>query len=255
MEVTIRELDLKKRPAAVVCGTFHRDLDGLKRDYDELLAIGTLVLSPVDLDFTGEREGFVYAAHEAHRSPEEIETDHLAAIASADFIWLHAPEGYVGLSASMELGVAHALGRPIFGRGRPQDVTLREFVEAVDSPEQAVKLVQESLTTTPTLGIAALQRYYATVAVRRGYASESIQDCMLLLTEEVGELARAVRKQVGLIRDSSAPVHEAAVELADLQLYLVHLANVMGVDLGQAVLAKEETNARRWEERVRAQPA
>lgn len=253
--MAISELDLKSKPAAVVCGTFHRDLPGLRADYEELLSAGSRIVSPVDIEFIGEREGFMFAAHEAHRSTEQIEADHIAAIAGADFIWLHAPEGYVGLSASMELGVAHALGRPIFGREKPQDVTLREFVEAVDSPEQAVKLVQESLARTPTLGITALQRYYANIAVKRGYASESIQDCMLLLTEEVGELARAVRKQVGLLRDSSAPVDEASVELADLQLYLVHLANVMGVDLSQAVLAKEETNARRWEERVRAQPA
>lgn len=233
----------------MVCGTFHRDLSGLERDYNELLAGGVSILSPRDLNFIGERDGFVFAAHEAHRTAEEIQADHLAAVANAEFIWLHAPEGYVGVSASMEVGVAHALRIPIFGRTLPNDVTLRSFVNEAHSPTDVVDSVRGRVADTPTFGLSALQRYYGRVATLRGYDAESAQDCMLLLTEEVGELARAVRQEVGLIRDSADRDHDAAVELADLQLYLVHLANVMRIDLGRAVRKKEEMNALRAEAR------
>ena len=35
-------------------------------------------------------------------------------------------------------------------------------------------------------------------------------------------------------------------ELADVQLYLLHLANVMGLDLANAVTDKERKNAERF---------
>ena len=68
---------------------------------------------------------------------------------------------------------------------------------------------------------------------------------MLLLTEEVGELARAIRKRVGLAR-SGGSASDPAAELADVQLYVLHLANVIGVDLADAVAAKEQVNHARY---------
>jgi len=67
---------------------------------------------------------------------------------------------------------------------------------------------------------------------------------MLLLTEEVGELARAVRVRLGVAR-AEATDADVGEELADVQLYLVHLANILSVDLASAVTRKEEKNVRR----------
>jgi NTP pyrophosphatase (non-canonical NTP hydrolase) len=75
---------------------------------------------------------------------------------------------------------------------------------------------------------------------------------MLLLTEEVGELARSVRHAVGLTRHGSSDVDNPAGELADVQLYVVHLANVLGIDLASAVTAKELENLRRFGKASRA---
>ncbi len=98
----------------------------------------------------------------------------------------------------------------------------------------------------PGAVLRPLQEYYAAIANERGYDQESPQDTMLLITEEVGELARAVRKAVGLRRDGRWGETSVAEELADVQLYLLHLANVMGLNLADAVTDKEKKNAERF---------
>ena len=69
---------------------------------------------------------------------------------------------------------------------------------------------------------------------------------MLLLTEEIGELARAIRKSEGLKRDAGYNDVGLLDELADVQLYLVHLANSLGVSLDEAVNQKETKNDERF---------
>ncbi len=66
-----------------------------------------------------------------------------------------------------------------------------------------------------------------------------------MLLEEVGELARVVRKASGLAREGGFPEADIGEEIADIQLYLVHLANVLGVNLAEAVTRKELVNAER----------
>jgi NTP pyrophosphatase (non-canonical NTP hydrolase) len=226
------------RASVALCGSFRRAPTGLRHEYETLAGAGCRVLSPIDIDWIAERDGFVFAEHEIDDEPSSVEEAHLRAMRAADFVWLYAPDGYVGRSASMELGYAHALGLSIFARTIPDDVTLAGLVRRVDSIEAAI--AQMTIDgTAPALGIDALQRYYARAAASRGWAGESARECLCLLTEELGELARAVRKE----GDRSGAT---ALELADVQLYLVHLANVVGIDLGKAVVEKEHLNSTRF---------
>jgi len=232
-------------PHVVVCGSFRRAHDDLARDCQALEAAGCRLVSPLSVDFVTEIDGFVLAEHEIQREPRDVELDHLRALEGADFIWLHAPDGYVGTSAALELGVAHALGIPVFASHTPNDQVLQAFVR-VASPSEASELAHASGPHTPSRPLQALQDYYDRIARKRGYDTESAQDTMLLLTEEVGELARAVRKRVGLSRAGAYPNDDAAAaELADVQLYVLHMANVLDVELGTAVSEKEQENATR----------
>ena len=81
---------------------------------------------------------FVVDAAEVGMSPREIENWHLRAIKQSDFILLHAPKGYVGISAAMEIGYALALKKPIFSRTAPVDIMLRELVYVVPSVYDAL---------------------------------------------------------------------------------------------------------------------
>jgi len=60
-----------------------------------------------------------------------------------------------------------------------------------------------------------LQAAYRHLCEDRGWDEEDAQDTMLLLIEEAGELARAVRKEIGLGRDKGY-ADDAAEELADV---------------------------------------
>lgn len=229
-------------PRIVVCGSFRKNHVVLSEDYRALQTAGAYVLSPRDVSFVREVDGFVLSAAEVSEEPAAIEARHLSAVKQADMIWLHAPAGYVGPSAALELGVAHAIGMPVFCRELPTDVTLRNFAVEVQGPIEALERLAQIGTHTPASPLDVLQDYYQRVACERGYTDESPQDTMLLLTEEIGELARAVRRRVGLARAGGFDGEDPAAELADVQLYILHLANVLDVRLGDAVRAKERRN-------------
>ena len=118
-------------PRAVLCGSYKRDRAGLFRVYDELVVTGCQVLSPRRMWF--DDAAFVRDTAEQGISPQVIETWHLSAIRQADFVMLHAPKGYVGLSAAMEIGFATAQKCPVFSRTAPQDIALRGLVKVVPS--------------------------------------------------------------------------------------------------------------------------
>lgn len=231
----------------VLCGSYRRDPAGLRSVFARLRDRYD-VLSPSGLDFVNPDQEFVRLAHESEDSVQAIEQRHLQAITSADFVWLHAPGGYIGSSAALEIGHAQALGIPVFSETVPSDVTLATMVRVVPGPEA----VGQALTVLPGQGLQALQLYYGRAAARRGWDTESAQDTLLLLTEELGELARAVRKTSGIARDGEWGTRPIGAEIADVQLYLVHLANVLGVDLAVAVSDKERVNAERVASRTTA---
>lgn len=224
---------------AVICGSFRRDPAALQSEFLELRESGCTVLSPVDLDFVGEVEGFVYGKRDLGRSSAEIEQFHLHSMKKADLVWLHCPGGYVGTSASMELGFAQALGIRVFSAEKPDDVVLADLVLECDSPSAAVTTLKQGLSEAPAHALLALQTYYMRVAEERGWSNETAALTLELLKGEIKELEAAVRREAD--DDSSA------LELADVQLYVVHLANILGVDLDSAVRAKERINSERFE--------
>lgn len=102
------------RPRVVLCGSFHRDPDRLRLLFRELETTGCRVLSPLSLDFSSLGEAYVKTGFELDVTAKELESLHLRAIHEADFIFLHAPDGYVGVSAAFEIGYAEALHKPVF---------------------------------------------------------------------------------------------------------------------------------------------
>jgi NTP pyrophosphatase (non-canonical NTP hydrolase) len=185
--------------------------------------------------------------------PESIEVRHLKAIQSCHFVWLHAPEGYVGPTAALEVGFARASGIPVFCKNSVNDKILQSFVHIVPSATEALaRLTDEFLVPPP--GIQSFQHYYKRVAVQRGYDKEDAQNCLLLMVEEVGELARAIRKRENLVRHGTADVTNEALELADVFLYVIHMANVLGLDLSKVVREKEIINFERFVASKRNEP-
>lgn len=95
-----------------------------------------------------------------------------------------------------------------------------------------------------------LQNYIKNVIELRGFSNKSIQDEMLLLLEEAGELAKAIRKKLpnGTIdKEKIQNYTEIEEEIADVFIVLTELCNVLNIDLYKAILEKEKINVeRKW---------
>ncbi len=229
----------------VLCGTFRKDVEGLKKAFEHLKDLGCRVLSPGNIDIVSETDGFVYMRGEEIETPERLEMRHLDAIQHARFVWLHAPEGYVGPTAALEVGFARACGVPVFSSSMPTDVVLEKFIRVVDSPQRVILDIINHQFEPPVPGLQTFQNYYRRAAIERGYESESAQNCLLLMMEEIGELARALRKREKLVRHGTPIDNQEALELADVFIYVVHMANILHLDLGKAVQNKEILNIKK----------
>jgi nucleoside 2-deoxyribosyltransferase len=131
-------------------GTFRKDNKGLRRAYDELVTCGCQVLSPHRLDFQSDKVLFVKDSAESDLSDRTIEQHHLTAIKQSDFVWLHAPEGYVGRSAAFEIGYAFAHNIPVFCRDELSEQTLDLFVTKMTSVYDALSSLAPVIESNTT---------------------------------------------------------------------------------------------------------
>lgn len=114
--------------------------------------------------------------------------------------------------------------------------------------------IPSDLTFPETGDLTALQSHLARLCAHFGWETNA-EKKFLLLVEEVGELAKAIRKQERLFTETGKPAETAAAihqnlqdEFADVFSYLMDLANQYDIDLGQAYTAKMSANfSRQWE--------
>lgn len=101
------------------------------------------------------------------------------------------------------------------------------------------------LKENPTL--PDLQAYMKAVCIERGWDKNNHLELFLLFSEEVGELAKAIRNYMGLYQEEARQdkKFELEEEFADVLGYLMDLANHLNVDLEQAFREKEKLNAER----------
>ena len=95
-----------------------------------------------------------------------------------------------------------------------------------------------------------LQDYVEEMVNVRGFADETPQDCLLLLTEELGELAKEVRKSHTHIKNDTAKNNTKDLngEIGDVLMMLLALRRTLNVDLLQAFREKELVNCNRnWQ--------
>lgn len=90
------------------------------------------------------------------------------------------------------------------------------------------------------------QHYVREMILERGFKDESIQDLLMLLLEECGELAKACRKYTQIKSDVKREQQENLEhELADILMYVLAISNKFDVDLEKAFREKEEINKKR----------
>ncbi|MCI8444299.1 MAG: nucleotide pyrophosphohydrolase [Clostridia bacterium] len=93
-----------------------------------------------------------------------------------------------------------------------------------------------------------VQQYIKEVIEIRGFAQQEIEKTMLLLLEEVGELAKSIRKNAtSMSIDKSKINHYDTIEseVADVFIVLNSVCNKLNIDLYKALKDKEKENIKR----------
>ena len=106
----------------------------------------------------------------------------------------------------------------------------------------------ENLKQNSTL--SDIQTYIKKVLKLRGFEDQTTKDKILLLVEEVGELAKAVRKNsAGASVDPEKIENYDSVEseIADVLIVLISVANTLDIDIFESLKEKEQINInRKW---------
>ncbi|HEY1096236.1 MAG TPA: RS21-C6 protein [Alphaproteobacteria bacterium] len=113
----------------------------------------------------------------------------------------------------------------------------------------------KALEFPESMTLPALQQHAMAVCRHFGWDKASDEKCFLLFIEEVGELAKAMRKAMGYTIEQNnpdKPVQNAAAiqanlteEFADVLNYFVELACRFNIDLEQAYKTKTLDNMQR----------
>lgn len=93
--------------------------------------------------------------------------------------------------------------------------------------------------------VSEYQQLVAKLVKERGFQDEKVHEVFTLMVEEVGELAKALRKSNGQKVDKNSKQYDIEEELADVMFMLLDLSNRLNVDLEAAFAAKETKNQQR----------
>ena len=96
--------------------------------------------------------------------------------------------------------------------------------------------------------INEIQSYIKKIMEIRGFNKEKSSDKILLLVEEVGELAKAIRKnesKLGIDKTKEYNYSSVESEVADVFIVLLSICDILNIDLFKAFLEKEEENIKR----------
>lgn len=95
-----------------------------------------------------------------------------------------------------------------------------------------------------------VQEYIRKVIEIRGFSNQSIEQAMLLLTEEIGELAKAIRKEKTTMSIDNNKIRNYDTiesEVADVFIVLCTICNKLDIDLFSSLKDKEKENIeRKW---------
>ena len=104
----------------------------------------------------------------------------------------------------------------------------------------------DKITNNPSL--TELQAYNERVCELRGFSTESIQETMLALLEEIGELAKSIRiSSTNMVIDTNKKQKQdtAKSEAADVFCILITVCSKLDINLYDAFIDKEKKNCER----------
>jgi len=99
-----------------------------------------------------------------------------------------------------------------------------------------------------TASLDDYQKLISRLVLERGFEKETPSEVFTLLIEELGELAKAMRKASGMKTGGHSKTHNLEEEAADVFWLLMDLCNRLDINLYSAFKDKEKKNqARTWQ--------
>lgn len=94
--------------------------------------------------------------------------------------------------------------------------------------------------------IIRLQEYMTKKIAERGFEDETLQERMILLTEEIGELAKVVRKSSGMnVEKKPEALKNAGEEITDVLNMVFAVGIKLGLNIEEEFKKKEAKNDER----------
>ena len=93
-------------------------------------------------------------------------------------------------------------------------------------------------------------KYLQNYIKSKDYSPNAVKDYFLKLSEEMGELSKAIRKN--LLKSQSETVKETIdEELWDVIYYCLAIANCYNIDIEQTIKEKEEINSAKYNRKIK----
>ena len=179
----------------------------------------------------------------------EVETEALRKIGQAKLIYIVAPGGYIGRTVCYEIGRLLGQGKTIYYSEHPKDLPIFVSNKNVLSPEDFSKRAHnnklEAEDYVTPLSLNEYQKWVRRLITERGFDKETVSEVFTLLVEEVGELAKAIRKHNGQKVYTDSKLHDVEEEAADVLWLLLDISNRLNIDLAKAFAEKEIINSKR----------
>lgn len=132
----------------VIHGSFRKHFDAIKEAHRVFTAAGIEVLAPKVAEITAYEGGFALLEGEEGKDPRMVELLYLHNLkrlgkTEGGFSYFVNPEGYIGKSASYELGIAQVTNVPCFFAGTPQDHPVYLHKNSIWTPENLAAHIME----------------------------------------------------------------------------------------------------------------
>lgn len=150
-EILLDYIDMSFR--CVIHGSFRKHLLEIRRVISVFHEAGIEVLAPDASDVTGETDGFVFFEGQEETDPRLVELRYLhnlKRLGRQGFSYFVNPDGYIGKSASYELGIAQVTNVPCFFLEQITDHPAYVHRNAIWTPESlAEHIVQRESLPEP----------------------------------------------------------------------------------------------------------
>jgi hypothetical protein len=118
-----------------ISGSFRKHFKQICRCVEYFENKDIRVLSPQIAEIINPNEEFAILSSDISDDPKTLQDNHFSAIDNSDMLYVCNPDGYIGLSAALEIGFALSKNKNIVFMHEPSDFTIKLYSKSINSLE------------------------------------------------------------------------------------------------------------------------